>query len=145
MPRSKRGLSGAAKKSHEDKIAREQQQRQAEQERSEAQANEDPIHRDLTSLDKELSPVSNPTLDGAKLRLQRYNKSDQNDNTDELLRRFLDVLPPDGQMNLIRDILGRDDEGLMAFVAILRRSFFRPRKFPSILMKTDPTQPGYSS
>lgn len=124
MPRSKRGLSGAAKKSHEDKIARQQQQQ--------AQANEDPISRDLTSLDNELRPVLNPTLDEAKLRLQRYNKSDQNDNTNELLRHFLDVLAPDGQLNLIRDILGRNDKELMTFVAELRRSFFLRSKFPPL-------------
>lgn len=47
MPCSKRALSGAAKKAHENKIARQQQQ--AEQENLlEAQANEDPINRDIT-------------------------------------------------------------------------------------------------
>lgn len=52
----------------------------------------------------------NPAPKGAKERLEMYEKIAEDDRTEQSLVEHLDELPSDGQVNLVCDILARDDE-----------------------------------
>lgn len=71
----------------------------------------------------------NPALKGARERSGVCEKIAEDDRTEETLVELLNVLPSDGQMNLVCDILARDDEQLRGFVEDLKKFVFIPCEF----------------
>lgn len=95
-PRRKRPLTGAAKDAHEMKLARVTEQAC----QSDAFRVSDPIEVELDRLSASASSTET-TLDAARSRLNRYVKSNPEDNTDQILLELLKELPLDGRQNLI--------------------------------------------
>ena len=95
MPK-KRPLGGAAKDGREHRMAR---------------LHDCPIKTELKRLDARASS-STASVTDAISRLQKYEKSRENDKTDSVLLELLQALPDEGICNLARDIVGRDDKDL---------------------------------
>lgn len=52
--------------------------------------------------------------------LEKYQKTSTNDKTAIILGELLQVLPPDGQKNLTRDIVGRQDGALVTLATEIK-------------------------
>ena len=69
------------------------------------------------------------TLQEASSRLKGYSRRNEKDEeTPDMLRACLRDFPPEGQQNLIHDILARDDVGLKVLAEDIKRWVFYPSK-----------------
>ncbi|OJJ45684.1 hypothetical protein ASPZODRAFT_17133 [Penicilliopsis zonata CBS 506.65] len=113
MIKRKQPLRGAAKTAHEAKIARL------------AGDGHDPITTELDAL-AAAGAATYGTLDEAIARAKAYHQQNEQDHTTAILLGCLDGFTGECQENLIRDVLGRDDEGLQILAqGINEYIFFR--------------------